>query len=259
MHSPPSSFKPTTGAISSAQRIGIYGTGGVGKTSLVQSLKQIGKRPLILDVDNGSKHLDVARLSASEGLSDWASLREVLANAELWKGYDVVCIDSTTGAEEWAVAHTLATVKKEKGESAKSVEDYGFGKGYIHVYDTFLPLLSDLDAHVRSGRDVVLVMHDCVTNAPNPTGDDFIRYEPRLQSPTSGKASIRHRVKEWLDHLLFVGYDVVSSDGKGKGCGSRAIYPQEMPSHVAKSRSLASPIVYAKYDSALWQQLFGKE
>ena len=32
------------------------------------------------------------------------------------------------------------------------------------------------------------------TRNPNPAGEDWLRYEPRLQSPNSGKASIRLRV-----------------------------------------------------------------
>src|SRR5690606_3301613 len=99
---------------------------------------------------------------------------------------------------------------------------------------------------------------DCTANVPNPAGDDFLRYEPRLQSPTSGKASIRHRVKEWCDHLLYIGYDVFVKDEKAQGCGTRTIYAQEMPTHWAKSRTLSDPVPYPKGDVTIWQHIFGE-
>ena len=81
--------------------------------------------------------------------------------------------------------------------------------------------------------------------------------EPRLQSPASGKASIRLRVREWADHVLFIGYDVTVKDGKGKGSGTRTIYPCELPFCMAKSRTLAEPMPFPKYDTTLWTHLFG--
>lgn len=158
------------------------------------------------------------------------------------------------------IAHVIANVRHEKGHCVKSVEGYGYGKGFTHVYEAFLLVLQDLDAVVRSGKHVICTAHDCTANVPNPSGEDWIRYEPRLQSPNSGKASIRLRVKEWCDHLFYVGYDAaVNEDGKATGVGSRTIYPSELPTHLAKSRTLADPIPYVEGDPELWNQLFAKE
>ena len=160
-------------------------------------------------------------------------------------------------AEELAVAWTIGNVPHEKGNRIVRIEDYGFGKGYQHVYETFLTLLGDLDRHVRAGRNVILICHDCCTNVPNPQGEDWQRYEPRLQSPSSGKASIRLRVREWADHVFFLGYDVDVKEGKGHGCGTRTLWPVEMPHCMAKSRRLADPIPVYPNDAAVWTALFG--
>ena len=160
--------------------------------------------------------------------------------ADGWEGIGTIAIDSLTKAEELAVAHTLENVPHEKGPRVKSLEDYGFGKGLQHVFDTFLPLLADLDRHCRAGRHVVLICHDCTSTVPNPAGEDWLRYEPRLQAPKSGRASIRLRVREWADHVLFLGYDVdVNEHGKGRGAGPRTLYPSELPHCMAKSRTCA--------------------
>ena len=141
----------------------------------------------------------------------------------------------------------------------RRIEDYGFGKGWQHNFETFLTLLGDLDRHVRAGRHVVLICHDCTATVPNPKGEDWLRYEPRLQNPSSGKASIRLRVREWLDHLLYVGYDVTCEkrdNGKGSGSGTRTIYPQELPFCMAKSRSLAEQVELTQFETTLWNKLF---
>lgn len=230
----------------------LYGPGGVGKTKLASLMKDVGVKPLFIDLEQGSLHLDVSRIDQIE---TWEDMRSVL-HGDICNDFDAIVIDSGTKAEELATAWVIANVKHEKGKPIHSIEDYGFGKGLVHVYETFLQLLGDLDALHRRGKHIVLICHECVSNAPNPAGDDWMRYEPRLQSPTSGKNSIRHRVKEWCSHLLYVGYDVsVDEGGKGKGHGSRTIYPTEQAAWWAKSRTLADPIPYEDGDAELWKQL----
>ena len=156
--------------------------------------------------------------------------------------------------ELFAKLFEMATVTPELVNI--SIEAYGYGKGYGYVFDTFLPLLADLDRHSRAGRNVCLIAHDCTSTVPNPAGEDWLRYEPRLQSPASGKASIRLRVREWADHVLFVGYDVaVDKDGKGRGAGTRTLYTSELPHCMAKSRSTQEVIPVDRDGAAVWNKI----
>ena len=223
-------------------RIVLYGPGGIGKTTLAAALPG----PVaFFDLDESLPRLRVALGDALPQVVEveaWPAIRAALAS-DGWDQVKSIVVDSATRAEELAVAHTLATIKHEKGHTVTSIEGYGYGKGYQHVFDEFLPLLGDLDRHSRAGRHVALICHDCTANVPNPAGDDWLRYEPRLQSPASGKSSIRLRVREWADHVLFLGYDVaVNADGKGRGTGTRTVYPAELPHCMAKSRSARDPI-----------------
>lgn len=247
-------FAVSTGRVAGAQKVVIYGPGGIGKSSLAA----LAPKPIFLDVEDSTKRLDVARIS---GLASWADLRACL-QSDAFDGYGTLVLDSVTKAEELAVAHTLSTVKTEKDKTATSIEGYGFGKGYQHVFDTFLHLLVDLDRHIRAGRNVVLVAHACTSRVPNPGGEDFIRWEPRLQQTKEGRASIRNRIVEWSDHVLFVGYDVYTEDGKGKGAGTRAIYPKETPTQIAKVREVAGVSIEQRAytsntDGAIWPLLLG--
>jgi hypothetical protein len=242
---------------SSGHAVEIYGPGGIGKTSLAL----LAPGPIAFaDLDDSLPVL--AESGDLEGkdvrvipVTDWASLRAALA-APGWDEIKTLVIDSLTAAESLALTWTLANIKVDKGTTAQRVEDYGYGKGYRHWYDTFTCLFGDLDAHKRAGRNVILVCHDCTATVPNPQGEDYLRFEPRLYH--SEKQSIRLRVKEWADHVLFIGYDRdVDKEGKAKGGGSRTIYPQEQAWCMAKSRTLADTIVYEKGSAELWEKLLG--
>jgi len=233
-------------------RVVLFGPGGVGKTSLAD----LAPGPVAsFDLDDSLAVLQPENTQRIDNVETWDELRSSL-NGDGWDDVKTLVIDSGTRAEELAVAWTIANVPHEKGIGIKRIEDYGYGKGYQHVYDTFLLLLGDLDRHARAGRHVILVCHDCTATVPNPQGEDWTRYEPRLQSPNSGKASIRLRTREWADHVFFIGYDVDVKDGKGRGSGTRTLWPVEMPHCMAKSRRLSEPVPLPAGDPAVWDLLF---
>ncbi len=247
-------FLVTSGLAAKARRVMIYGGGGIGKSTLAS----LAPKPVFLDVEGSTDCIDADRIS---GLRTWADLRACLQSNAL-DDFKTIVIDSVTKAEEMAVEHTIATVKHEKGHKVDSLTGYGFGKGVEHVFDTFLPMLVDCDRHIRAGRNVVFVAHVCTTDVPNPFGEDFLQYQPRLQQTKKGNASIRSRVFEWCDHVLFIGYDVASHDGKGIGGGTRTIFTKEQPTHQAKVREMPGfPVDIRPYenekDGSIWPLLLG--
>lgn len=242
----------------------MYGPGGVGKTTLAA----FAPGPVaIVDLDESLPRLRAALEAAGivdnirtvDGIADWTTLLATL-NAPGWDAIKTIVVDTATKAEELAVAWTLANVPNGNAGKPARIEDYGYGKGYTHVFDTFMQLIAALDRHARAGRNVILIAHDCTANVPNPAGEDWLRFEPRLQTQASGKASIRLRLKEWADHVLFIGYDVaVDKEGKGRGAGTRTLYPQEFPFCMAKSRTFREivPIAEDGTRAELWNRIFG--
>ncbi len=243
-----------------AQKIVIYGTGGIGKSELAWNVSKIpGKNPLIIDVENSSNFLDAARI---DDINSWQDLRSDLQNNAHWSEHNVCILDSITKAEELASLY-VPQAYKYKDKFVGAINEFGWGEGYDHQHNEMLKLLGDLDALIRRGIDVIVIAHDTTARVPNPGGIDYIRYEPRIYKPTNptsaGKSDTRAKVKEWSDHLLFVGYDVnVTENGRGQGAGTRTIYPCEMPTHMAKTRSLTEQqIDYPKDSIEVWTQLFG--
>jgi len=230
-------------------RIILYGPGGIGKTTLAA---QLPGPVAFFDLDESLGKLGLDEMVVK--VTSWFDLGNALI-ADGWDKIKSVVIDTATKAEELAIAHTLEHTTQD-GKRSTSIEGYGYGKGYSYVFETFLPLLGALDRHARAGRNVCLICHDCTATVPNPAGDDWLRYEPRLQSPASGKASIRLRAREWADHVLFVGYDIaVNADGKGKGSGTRTLYRAETPACMAKSRTGADPIPLGTDGAAVWAEI----
>jgi hypothetical protein len=251
-------------AASTAYRIALYGAGGIGKTSLAcLASRQLGRVGFI-DLDDSLGVIkrtlpDDVKVKRVAGIEDWQGIRDAVNDHDLWQGCGGLVIDSITRAEEYAGAWTIKNVAHEKGHSVTRLEDYGFGKGIEHVYETFLALFGDLDQHIRKGRSVILICHETTSTVPNPVGEDFLRWEPRLQHPKSGKSSIRAKLKEWTDQLAFIGYDMVVQDGVARGSGSRAIYNSERPWCQAKGRLTQDQVVYHDGDDAFWKLIYSEK
>lgn len=238
-----------------AQRILVYGPGGVGKTELCSLLPDA----LFLDLEHGSEHFDVAR---AEGVE---TFNEVRAWLQTPQDHKQRVIDTVTKLEEVQLDHMRDHISHEKpGTKITGIESYGFGKGYQHRFELMSLFLADCDHLIRKGTDVILIAHSCAANAPNPHGEDWLRWEPQLQAPKK-QANIRDRIVGWADHVIFIGYDVaVGADGRGVGGGTRTIYTTELPTHIAKTRgafkvddAVPEAMAYEQGDDTIWQLLLG--
>lgn len=241
----------STGPLNDAQRVGVYGPGGIGKTELCSLLTQVEFNPVFLDLEGGTGRLDVNRYEPES----WQELRGLIQDPDTTAGCDALVVDTLTAAEELCKQFVVETIPNDKNKRVDSFRRYGWNIGEGHVYDQFIMLLSDLDVVKRRGIHVFCIAHDFVTTAPNPNGDDWLQYEPALQYDK--KFSVRHRFRNWLDHLFFVGYDVCVEKGKAESM-SRTIYPTQQATCWAKSRMLADPIPYDKGSAEVWRQLFAQ-
>lgn len=230
----------------------LYGTGGGGKTTLCSLLPQAGINPLFVDLESSSAFLDVARVEPQ----NYNETRSVLQDFELINQFDGVVVDTMTKLEEHGVEWVIENIPHEKGKTIERFADYGFGRGFEHSYEAMLRILNDLDAIVRSGKHVFLVCHCVTQRVPSAESEDYLQYQPRLQSPPNvGK--FRERLKEWCDHLLFLEFDKIVKEGKAYGGGTRTVHCSERPHFWAKSRSMTESVPYELGSAEVWRQLFG--
>lgn len=236
-------------------RILLYGTGKIGKSTLASYLPA----PYFLDVEASTTKMDVRYDVDLRHAPTWPMLRgkiEAIAQSPP-KGMRSVVIDTVTVVEELIAEFVIGTRKTEKGKPVDSLEGYGWGKGWKFLSEEFSALLDPLDRIAEAGINVCLVAHECASPVPNPYGEDFIRWEPSLyDGDKKGRGSIRARLKNWADHILFVGYDMDVEEGKARGSGTRTVYTQELPTHMAGSRTKQGSFVYTTNDpGAVWREL----
>lgn len=205
-----------------AQRVVLYGVESVGKSTFAAQFP----KPLFLDIEGGTSHLDVDRVD----IDSWKQLGECIAEVAK-TDYGTVVIDSIDWAERLAVDDLLATNKKQ------SVEDFGFGKGWIMAAEKVSRFLGALDRLIDAGKNVVVIAHSKVQRVEPP---DILaaydRYELKLSKQSSPL------VKEWADELWFFRFKtkaVTNDGGKAKGIGGkeRVIFTTHSAAYDAKTRS----------------------
>jgi len=111
------------------QRVIIYGSGGIGKTSLACS----APGPVaVFDFDQSLDILSdkISDVMPIDGVESWADMMEAL-KSDLFRKNKIktILIDSATAAERLCIAHCLKNQPNEKGAFVTSIEGYGYGKG----------------------------------------------------------------------------------------------------------------------------------
>lgn len=217
-------LKITRGRQKTASRNIIYGVEGIGKTTLAAQFPN----PLFLDTEEGTKHLDCARVS----IPTWNDLTLAMKDLAIHgQGFETVVIDSADWAEKLLVEDLL---KNSGGK--KSIEDFGFGKGYVMLQEHMTRFLASCDVLISKGMHVVFVAHSKVqrTSPPDQT-DGYDRYELKLTK------QVAPLLKEWCDVLLFCHFKtrlVDGADGRKKATGgkTRVMYAERSAAWDAKNR-----------------------
>lgn len=206
-------------------KVVIYGDEGIGKTTLASQFP----KPLILDTEDGSGHLDVDRVKIGDWTGLIGSIHSLVSNAQ---GYETVVIDSADWAERLATAHLLKSQKPEK----TSIEAFGFGKGYVMLAEVVAKALEVCDQLVARGLNVVWVAHSKVVRvSPPDQTDGYDRWELKLHK------QVGPLFKEWADAVLFVQYRTVLVDGedgrtKARGGKERIMHTERSAAWDAKNR-----------------------
>jgi len=216
-------LKIERGVKRSAVRAVIYGTEGIGKSTLAAQFPN----PVILDTEDGTGQIDCARVVCHDSMAMESALLDLIGDPQ---GFQTVVIDSADWAERQILEHML------RKDGKRSVEDYGFGKGFVKLAEAFTRVMGLCDQLIAKGVHVVMVAHATIkrTSPPDET-DGYDRYELKLTKQTAPL------LKEWADLLLFCNYRtklVEGADGRMKAQGgkTRVMYAERAAAWDAKNR-----------------------
>ena len=216
--------KIKTGPTARPQKVVLYGAEGVGKSTLAAAFPN----PLFLDLEDGTAHLSVRRLTRTE-LPSSAAVRAAIREIAQ-AGPDVagtVVLDTVDWLESMASEEVISEAKDSK---ITSIESFGYGKGYTYLKEKLTMVLADLDRCIRAGQHVVLLAHSRVARHEPPDSAAFDRYELKMSK------QVAPLVKEWADCLLFGNFVTLVTDGKGVGGKKRRLWAERTAAIEAKNR-----------------------
>ena len=199
-------FEITDGVISRPQKVLIYGPEGIGKTTLASQFP----KPLFVDVEGGTSHIDVPRLPHPDS---WQMLLDEVA----WvRDYPEECggtlvVDTLDWAEKLCIRHVCGS------KNWKGIEDPGYGRGFTYAVEEFGKLLNLLSEVVERGLNVCVTAHAQIVKFEQP--DEAGAYDRwGLKLIDGKKASNASLVKEWADAVLFCDWKtiVIAKDKDGK-------------------------------------------
>ena len=213
----------TKGKINRAQKVVIYGSEGIGKSSLAACFPD----PLFIDTEGGTAQMDVRRIDKPQRWEELlAIVQEVAATPDVCKS---LILDTADWAEQLIVSFLCTKYKQN------SIESFGYGKGYTYLAVEFTRLLNAFDQVIAANIHVVITAHAKMRKFEQPDEmGAYDRWEMKLSK------QVAPLLKEWCDLLLFCNYQtfVVTSENntqKAQG-GKRVMYTSHHPAWDAKNR-----------------------
>jgi len=223
----------TKGKANDPPRLLIYGTEGIGKSTLAAS----APNPVFVPTEDGLGQIDCAKFPVAVTFEEFMGNLQGLLDEE--HDFSSVVVDSADWLERLIHDRTC----KDSNVASIELAAGGYGKGYTAAMNYWRDVLGLLDSLQKRGMAVILLAHAQVEKFDDPETQSYDRYSPRLHKKTSGPL-----VNEWCDAVLFATRKFrVSKDGDGKnaraiaapigkGGGERVLRCVGGPSCVAKNR-----------------------
>jgi hypothetical protein len=240
-------------AVSKGKQIGaqihvVAGDNGVGKTTFACSFPS----PLCIDLENGSRHLDVERIKADE-VPDITTFRAILKELiETDHSYKTIVIDSVESLESLISDAVCAEGK------VKSIElfDGGYGKGYVRSREMMREVMEDLRALQKKEVSAVLVAHTQVKSKTDPATNQT--YDRVIMRCNDKMAAL---IRDLADNCFYCTHRVLTTKENNKtkafGDGQRVMFTQWRPGFDAKNRldlPLEIPLSYEAFVEACSSQ-----
>jgi len=259
------------GSLKRGQLVILAGKGGTGKTTAaamkpgetafidLENSLPILQGKLAAFAPDRLKHIHTAPFAfTDDAAADYETLC-ALVEADGYDGMDTLVLDSWSATQKLLKAYTFAH-DQYKGKACSSTEDYGYSTFPIYAFKNYTRLANALAAHVRAGRDVVIVAHAVDDTVPDANLNDMKQWQFDAFMMKSGKESIRHDLFNTADQVWFMTDGVTGNDKKKASGGCRLVYLQGTPEFWAKSRTHSGePCIAVQDGEALpWNEILGR-
>lgn len=207
-----------------AQRVVIYGPEGIGKSTFASCFPD----PVFIDTEGSTFQLDVARFEETN------SKARVMEAISAVKSGEVECQTLVIDTWDWLEKMCIKDLLDKHG--CASIEDFGYGKGYVRLQENERDIYAELDKVIDRGVNVVITAHAQMRKFEQPDEmGAYDRWELKLEKKTAPM------LKEWADMVLFANYKtIVVEDAKTKTKkaqgGKRVMYTSHHACWDAKNR-----------------------
>lgn len=222
------SLSSITKTASKPWRTIIYGTHGIGKSTFAAQAES----PIFIQTEDGLSGLQCDAFPLAKTFEEVMDAIGVLYKED--HKFKTLVVDSI----DWLEPLVWSFTAQEHGKS--SIEDFGFGKGFVFASDTWRKFIGGLNAlRDDKGMEVILLAHTEVKRYDNPETEPYDRHQIKLHKRAA------ELMQEWADVVGFANYKtMVTKDDVGMnakkvraiGSGERVLYTSERPAFYAKNR-----------------------
>lgn len=209
-------------------RLLVHGVAGVGKTTFAAE----SNSPVFVQTEDGLGTLPSTHFPLSRTFEEVIEALVALYTED--HDFKTVVIDSV----DWLEPLVWAKACRDNGWN--SIEDAGYGKGYIAALNLWRQYIDGLNA-LRDDRamTVIQIAHTDIKRFDSPEHDPYDRYVIKLHARAAAL------LQEHSDGVLFANYRIspVKADvgfnkkvNRALGSGERVLYTAERPAFLAKNR-----------------------
>lgn len=217
-----------TSTIIKPPRMILYGTAGVGKTTFAAS----APKPVVIMTEDGLGSINVPHFPLAKTWDDVMGAFQALYTEE--HEFETAIIDSLDWLEP------MVWTEACRRNNWKSIEDPGYGKGYVAAADIWREYFDGLNAlRDDKGMAIIQIAHHDIKRFDSPETEPYDRFVIKLHKRAAELA------QEHADMILFANWRVstVKTEAgfgqkvtRGQGRGERILYTEERPAYVAKNR-----------------------
>lgn len=218
----------------------LYGVDGIGKTSLAAEFPD----PIYLATEGERPPSDVEMATPGTigSLDDLADIFDELLKGE--HEFKTVIIDSLDGLEPVVWRTTCARL------GLNSIEEAGFGRGYVEADNEWNWLIGKLGELARAGMYIVMLAHPEIVRFDSPVTDPYSRYQPKLHKRANALVREKSDVVAFMNYRVSIKEKEVARQTKvahAEGGKERQVHFNEAAGFNAKNRySMPDSVVYRK-------------